>query len=83
MAKYLFLGPDPTHRWQLADDADLDDLGSKLFQALEHGREEERAGYVLTVPVVVEGCPTAVHIRERDLSVAAVVEVAERAPQVF
>lgn len=75
MAKYLLLSSDPNVRWTLTDDADLAKIGSMLFQALEHGREPERQGYVLSIPVLIDDQQTAVHIRERDLSVAAVVEV--------
>lgn len=83
MAKYLILSPDPTQRWQLPDAADVQDLESKLFQALEHGREEGREGYVLTIPVMIDGQQTAIHIREHALWVAAVVDVEKRGPQVF
>lgn len=83
MAKYLILGTDPNQRWSLPDDANLENLASKLFAALEHGPEEKRAGYILSIPVVIDGQHTAVHIRERDLSVAAVVDIQKRGPQVF
>ena len=82
MAKYLILSTDPSVRWKLTDDADLEDIGTKLFQALEHGRSEERIGYVLTIPVEIEGRQTAIHIRESDLSVAAVVDVPPQPPTV-
>ena len=82
MAKFLMLSNDPNVRWTLTDDADLGDIGSKLFQALEHGHEPEREGWILTIPVVVDGKQTAVHVRERDLSVAAVVEVPAPEPSI-
>lgn len=83
VAKCLLLTPDPVQRWQLPDEADVQDLDSKLFQSLEHGREEPREGFVVTVQVRIDGQHTARHVRERDLAVSAVVEVTRRGSQVF
>lgn len=72
MAKYLMLSPDPSHRWELPPETDMEDLRTRLHKALAGPGVVEG---VQLIQVVVEGLQIPLHLDRSRLWLFALVDL--------